>query len=152
MSIIASYAEIQATIEIHAAPTLVWQTFQQIEAWPHWYPGVLAATWRNDQPWMPQSRMHLQVRNSLRLPMDSIATVLPTSDGTLIWANRAMGLVTVCRASVCVLGNGAQLTLHKSYGGPTAILLRALKGRQQQMLRQGLENLRQRIAFNPNKL
>jgi len=71
--------------------------------------------------------------------------VLPTSADTLLWENRGTGLVTVCRANVCALGDGARLTLHKSYRGPTVILLCVLKERQQQMLRQGLANLRQMI-------
>jgi len=129
----------------------VWQTFRQIEAWPQWYPGVLAATWHHDSPWTPQARMHIQVRNSLRLPMASIATVLPTTDDTLLWENRGAGLITVCRAQVCALGDGARLTLHKSYRGPAAMLLHILKGRQAQMLHQGLENLRQLIESGTHK-
>ncbi len=143
--VIAPYREIQADIVIHATPSHVWQAFRQIETWPRWYPGVLAATWQDYPPWLPQSRMHVQVRNSLRLPMDSVATVLPTGDETLLWENRGMGLVTLCRAQVWAVDQGALFMLHKAYRGPAALLLRALKERQVAMLQQGLANLKQLI-------
>ena len=96
--------------------------------------------------------MHIQVRNSLRLPMESMATVLATTDDTLLWENRGIGLITLCRAQVGALGAGARLTLHKSYSGPAALLIQLLQARQQQMLQQGLENLKQLIeqqSHNP---
>ncbi len=78
--------------------------------------------------------------------MTSVATVQPAPAGLLVWENRMPGLITICRAQVCAVdGESARLTLHKAYHGGAVILLRLLKQRQVQMLRQGLENLRLRI-------
>ena len=126
---------------------MVWQAFCDIEAWPHWYPGVLSATWQGE-PWTPHARMQLSVQNSLRRTMTSVATVQPSPTGLLVWENRMPGLITVCRAQACaVAGERTRFTLHKAYRGSAVILLHLLKQRQTQMLRQGLENLKHRIEM-----
>lgn len=137
--------EIQAKIDIQAAPATVWQTFREIEAWPRWYPGVLSATWQTGEPWTPHARMQLQVQNSLRRTMTSVATVQWALDTRLIWENRIPGLITICRAEVCPIDGGARLTLSKTYRGGAVFLLRLLKKRQIHMLHQGLENLRRLV-------
>jgi len=129
----------------------VWQAFCDIEAWPHWYPGVLNATWQQGEPWTPQARMQLSVQNSLRRTMTSIATVQPAPTGLMVWENRMPGLITVCRGQACALNEEwTRFTLHKTYRGAAVILLHLLKQRQVQMLCQGLENLRQQIETVAN--
>ncbi|MCX6048210.1 MAG: SRPBCC family protein [Chloroflexi bacterium] len=137
--------EIQAKIDIQGAPATVWQAFRDIEAWPRWYPGVLTATWQTGEPWTPQARMQLQVQNSLRRTMTSVATVRSAPAGLLIWENLVPGLRTVCHARVDLIDGGARFTLAKTYSGSAVILLRLLKKRQIQMLHQGLENLRRLV-------
>ncbi|CAN5853390.1 hypothetical protein BH10CHL1_BH10CHL1_23000 [soil metagenome] len=152
MQVIVATTEIQAEIDIQAAPETVWQSFRAIEAWPHWYPGVLVATWQAGEPWMPGARMQLQVQNSLRRTMTSVATVQPAPDNLLIWENRMPGLITICRAEVCPLDGGARLMLAKTYRGGAVMLLRLLKNRQVQMWHQGLENLQRLVEARPINL
>jgi len=97
---------------------------------------------------MPHARMQLSVQNSLRRTMTSVATVQAAPTGLLVWENRLPGLITICRAAACAVeGERTRFTLHKAYRGGAVILLHLLKQRQTQMLRQGLENLKQRIEM-----
>jgi hypothetical protein len=64
---------LHATILIASAPAAVLRTFQQIEGWPHWYPGVLRARWVAGTPWQPDAVMAIQVKNSLAMTVASTA-------------------------------------------------------------------------------
>ena len=124
----------------------MWHAFQQIEAWPRWYPGVLAATWQQGEPWRPQAVMRLQVQNALRQTVTSRAYVYEATHDSLLWENQGPGLRTLCRAQIKgQAAGGARLTLHKRYRGAAVVLLRLLKARQAAMLGRGLGNLKQMI-------
>ena len=140
------HTEIQRSITIAAAPDRVWHAFRQIEAWPRWYPGVLAAAWQEGEPWTPQAVMHLQVQNSLRQTVTSRADVYEVTHDSLLWENQSPGLRTLCRAQFKASpAGGARLTLQKRYRGAAVVLLRLLKARQEAMLGRGLGNLKQII-------
>lgn len=124
----------------------MWHAFQQIDAWPRWYPGVLAATWQEGEPWTPLAVMHLQVQNTLRQTVTSRARVYEVTQDSLLWENQSPGLRTLCCAQITAQAAGsARLTLHKRYRGAAVVLLRLLKARQEAMLGRGLSNLQQMI-------
>lgn len=139
---IASFTQLHADIYIPATPALIWQTFRQVETWQRWYPDVISAAWQRGDPWVAQSEISIQVKNSLGQIMSSIATVKPSPPDQLVWENRGAGLVTRCTAQVDERAGRALFSMHKSYSGPTAVLMILLKARQKAMLQAGLENLK----------
>ena len=62
------------------------------------------------------------------------------------------GLVTLCHASVVASEGGTRFTLDKSYQGVATFLLQLLKGRQERMLTQGLQNLAQLVLAQQSAL
>ncbi len=136
---------LHATTMIEAAPAAVLRTFQQIEGWPAWYPGVLRAHWVAGTPWRPDAVMAIQVKNSLGMTVGSTATVMPSADEKLIWENRAPGMITICHAWGEPVPGGCCFTLQKFYRGAAVPLLVLLKARQQRLLQTGLVNLRQQL-------
>lgn len=136
---------LHATITIKAAPAAVLRTFQQIEGWSAWYPGVLRARWVAGTPWLPDAVMAIQVKNSLAMTVGSTATIIASADEKLIWENHAPGLITVCHAWVEPVPAGCCFTLQKFYRGVAVPLVVLLKRRQQRLLQAGLVNLRQQL-------
>lgn len=140
-----SLNQLAASIMINQPPDAVMTTFQAIERWSEWYPGVVNARWITGEPWTVGAVMEVQVRNSLGMLVGSSATVLPTdhvwTEPTLCWENRAPGLVTVCYAWAEATAQGSRFTLQKYYRGVAVPLLWLMEGRQERMVQAALENL-----------
>lgn len=150
--LITVHTTLQATITIAVPADVILQKFRQIEDWNQWYPDVLSASWQDGAPWTPGAKICLQVKNSLGRTMSSIATVQPAAPNVLSWENRMPGLVTLCHARVAASEGGTRFTLDKSYQGMATFLLQLLKGRQERMLTQGLQNLAQLVLAQQSAL
>lgn len=158
---------LEASIIVDASPDSVLTAFQTIERWSTWYPGVVAASWVQGEPWQVNAVMQVLVRNSLGMLVKSKAVVLPVQktdqdarEGLpdpswnlavphahrCCWENRALGLVTVCYAWAEATKTGSRFTLQKFYRGPLVPLVQLMKGRQQRMLNDALANLRATCA------
>jgi len=156
-----SNRSLHAEITIQATPTTILQAFQRIERWSTWYPGVVNAHWIKGERWLPNAIMQIQVKNSLGMQVTSQALVLPNIAQTgadqaqigdkIVWENRSAGLVTVCHAWVESVAHGSRFTLQKFYRGPAVPLLQLLKGRQERMLQQALQNLQRQIMAEANE-
>lgn len=146
-----SWNTLNASIRIDATPDAVLSTFQAIERWSMWYPGVVDAGWISGKPWKPGAVMQVQVRNSLGMLVKSRAVVLPAENGRngpmLCWENRAPGLVTVCYAWVEATADGSRFTLQKRYRGVAVPLLWLMKGRQERMVQEALVNLQEHLCI-----
>jgi hypothetical protein len=102
------------TVEIQAAPAVVWRVMTEVERWPEWTPSICRLKRASPGPLQVGTRVRI---HQPRLPPAwwSVTELIPGSD--FAWVSRGPGLRVTARHGIMPIETGARVTLSIDYEG-----------------------------------
>jgi len=118
--------EFSISVDINAAPAVVWSVMSDVERWREWTASITSVTRLDPGPLAIGARAH--VRQPKLRPADFVVTEL--EPGTqFTWITKSPGVVATARHSVEPIAGGTRARLSVRFDGPLSAAIAWAFGR-----------------------
>jgi len=120
-------SEIEESIQIAAAPEVVWRFLADPHSWTHWWPGCREALTRDRKTLHDGSELRLVLRVGWLTLKSNVRVEAATAQRALIWAGKGGGLTARHAFFLDAKPNGTFLRQRATYCGAGVLLFRLLR-------------------------
>lgn len=136
-----------ATIDINATPNQVWQTLTDLRRLPEWYVPSQWIKVLTEGPVSEGWQFVGGVRTLAGLELEAVGTIKEFSAETrrIVWHGKALGIEGLSEWQITPIENGRAQLEHSFWGHGWLYFLSAKTGRNQFIMQQRLNNLKQLV-------